>query len=358
VPVDDSLDHVICLQGDRVMDRRAFVSSSLAAAAVLAAPHAGLAQQRLRRVALISPIVPVEAMTESGDVRWRAVLSELRRLGLVEGQNIAFERYSAMSQHSRFEVLGAAVAATKPDVIFVGADTVIARAAAAADRGVPVVFLVTNALASGLVGNLARPGGNLTGVNTTSGFDVEDKRMALLQEAIPAAKRIAFVTSQPVWDEGQGYGRGLGHRTRAAAAKLGLSLIPMLVDPSDLRALRRAFATIAEQGGQALHIPQNTANIVAIASITALTVAARLPGIAASDEFVAGGGLMVYGPVPGEMWRRAAGYIVRILNGERAGDLPVQQPDTFNLIINMKAAKALGITIPPALLVQATEVID
>src|SRR5688572_25529819 len=137
------------------MDRRAFLSSSLATAAVLAAPRAGFAQQRLRRVALVSPIAPIEAMTETGHSGWGAMLSELRRLGLVEGQNIAFERYSGMGQIPRYERLGAEVAATKPDVIFVSADTIITRAAAAADPAVPVVFMVTDAMASGLVSNLA-----------------------------------------------------------------------------------------------------------------------------------------------------------------------------------------------------------
>jgi putative ABC transport system substrate-binding protein len=337
------------------MDRRAFVSSSLATAAVLAASRTGFAQQRLRRVALVSPTVPVDAMTETGHLSWRAVMSELRRSGLVEGQNVAFERYSAMGQPTRYERIGAEVAATKPDVIFVGGDTAIARAAAAADPAVPVVFLVTDALSTGLVSNLARPGRNLTGANAIGGIEIEGKRMALLHEAVPAAKRIVYLTG---WAGARGQGP-YDRMARESAARLGLSLIRIhLNDPGDATELRSAFATMGEQGAQALQIAHTTANITAIVDITALTVAARLPGIAAIYEFVAAGGVMAHFAIPGEMWRRAAGYVVRVLNGERAGDLPVQQPDHYNLIINVKAAKALGITIPPALLVQATEVIE
>jgi ABC-type uncharacterized transport system substrate-binding protein len=343
-----------------VIGRRAFLSRSLAAAAVLAAPSAGFAQQRLRRVALVSPTVPVEEITEAG-LRWRFMMSELRRVGLVEGQNILFERHSAMGQEARYEQLGAAVAATKPDVIFVDGDTQIARAAATADPAVPVVFVVTDALASGLVRNLARPGGNLTGVNATGGVEIEGKRLALLHEAVPAAKQIAYLAPQSVWDDVPrvaGFS-GPGRAAREAARKLGLSLIPMLVDaPGNVAALRNAFAAIAAQGAQALQIAQATLNSTNIVTITALTVAARLPGISSQRPFVAGGGLMAQFASAAEIYRHAAGYIVRILNGERAGDLPVQQPDKYNLVVNVKAAKALGITIPPALLVQATEVID
>jgi putative ABC transport system substrate-binding protein len=301
-------------------------------------------------------------MTETGNLAWRIVMLELRRLGLVEGQNIAFERYSGMGQQSRYEHLGVTVAATKPDVMFVGGDTIIARAAAAASPAVPVVFLVTDALASGLVSNLARPGGNLTGVNVTGGIEIEGKRLALLHEAVPTARRIAYLASQTGWDDVPGvtgYRTGHGRAVREAAAKLGVSVIPMLVnDPGNATALRSAFAGIADQGAQAVQIGNNTANVIANAGIARLTVAARLPGIAENRVFVAAGGLMAYGGTGAEMWRRAAEYVVRILNGERAGDLPVQQPDKYNLVINLKAAKGLGITIPPGVLVQATELIN
>jgi putative ABC transport system substrate-binding protein len=332
------------------MRRRDFLAM---AGAVVAAPRTAVAQQqRLPRVALASSTVPLSDMRETGsNASWRASFAEFRRLGLVEGQNVLFERYSTLGV-TESRQLGRAIASTRPDLIFVGGSTDIASEAARTDPNIPVVFAVGDALASGLVSNLARPGGNLTGANTTAGVETEGKRIELLREAVPHARRAGFL------DTLAGY-EPLGRRpvVEAAASRLGLTLIPAIVDrPYDEAVFKAAFSDLARQGAQMLNLGAATPLTTNASIIVSHARAARLPACGFNSAFVEAGALMSYGADQAVAWQRAAAYVVQILNGARAGDLPVQQPEKFELVINLKAAVELGLEIPQSLLLQATDV--
>ncbi|MSP21373.1 MAG: hypothetical protein EXQ93_07665 [Alphaproteobacteria bacterium] len=218
--------------------RRAFLSF---AAAALAAPHLAWAQPaRPYRIALVAPVIPVSAMIEGGDYRFAPMLAELRRLGLVEGQNLIVERHSALGQASQYAELGRAVAASRPDLIYVTASPIIANSAAAANPSIPVVVVLADLLGAGVVTSLARPGGNVTGANTLGDLATEGKRMAMLREAVPHAERFGYIIPRTTWEDPTllPYERVV----RDAAARLGVTPVPVLVEnPSDETAYRRAF---------------------------------------------------------------------------------------------------------------------
>jgi putative ABC transport system substrate-binding protein len=295
-------------------------------------------------------------MTESGDPSIAAFLPELRRLGLVNGQNTTLEFYSAAGQTERGPELGRTIVASKPDVIFVAASSDITRAIAAVNKEIPTLFLVSDALASGLVTNMARPGGNVTGVNTQAGVENEGKRLALLHEALPGATPMGYLLDRLEW-EGVVAGPGLRRVIERVAAQLGVPLVPVLTEsPNDEPAYRRALDAAVTGGIRALVVAFSSVNNAKARTIGVLCNELRLPAIAGLPAFVDGGGLMSYGANRPEMFRRVAGYVVRILNGERPGDLPVQQPERFDFIINLKIARDLGLTLPANFLFQATEV--
>ncbi len=325
----------------------------LGLAGALTAPRLGFAQQRagLPRVALASPTVPRELMAEgSSDRRWSSFLVELRRLGFVEGQNVILERYSTLGVADP-EELGRAIARSRPSVIFVGGHTAMARAAAITAPDIPVVFQVADALASGLVSSLAHPGGNLTGVTTTP-VDIEGKKMGMLHEVVPQAMRLAFLDTITAYEP-------LGHRTvvEAAAAALGLTLFPVIVDrPFDEVVFQTAFDDIKRKGAQIVELADSTNIAASWSIIVRLADAARLPTCSGDPAFLDFGGLMSYGANRGAVYARAASYVAQILRGAKAGDLPVQEPSQFELGINRMAATELGLELPPSLLLQAVEV--
>jgi putative tryptophan/tyrosine transport system substrate-binding protein len=340
----------------RGIRRRQFLAG-LAASPILAAPCLAWAQQATRRrVAIISPRIPVADMTESGELGIAAFLLELRRLGLGHGQQVAVEVYSAEGQTERGPDLGRTVVASKPDVIVVAGSSDITRAIAAVNTQIPTLFVVSDALASGLVTNLARPGGTMTGMNNQAGVENEGKRLALLHEAVPGATPVGYLRDHLEW-EGVVAGPGLRRVIEHTATRLGVPLVPVLTaSPHDEPAYRRALETAVAGGVQALMVGFSGVNTPMTHTIGALCGALRLPGIAALPTFVDGGGLMSYGANRPEIFRRLAGYAVRILNGERPGDLPVQQPERFDFILNLKAAREMGLTLPASILIQATEV--
>ncbi len=337
--------------------RRDLLAVATGFAVATAATKRSFGQQatRLARIALASPTALLSEMTETSTLNnWADFLLELRRQGLIEGQNIVFERYSAFGRADKYEEVGRTIAATRPDIIFVGGATAIAQAAAAGAPDVPVVFLVGDAIAGKLVSNLARPGSNLTGVNTTAGVATEGKRIALLHEAFPQAIRIGFLDTAAAFEP-------LGHRpvVEAAAMALGITLVPVIADiPLDAPALARAVAELKGRGAECFCIAEATplTNAAAASTLARRALAELLPSCSTVPLFVDAGGLMSYGPDPAIAWRRAPAYVVRILKGERPGDLPVQQPEKLDLVVNLQAAKGLGVTLPPNFLAQATEI--
>jgi putative ABC transport system substrate-binding protein len=337
-----------------MMRRRAFLAS---AGAALLAPRLARTQTRLPRIALAAGAVSVSDMTETSSLaNWSAFMLELRRLGLIEGQNAVLERYATLGAEPG-DQLGQLIAASQPTVIFAGGSTAIARAAAAASPRTPVVFHVGDPLSTGLVSNLARPGGNLTGTTSSPGYEIEGKRIELLHEAAPHATRIGYVHS--VESEGvTNIATLLVGEARKAAERLGVTIVPLRVEPpSDENAYRRVFDLAAAESVQAVCMAEQSANSNAAATIARLCAAARLPAVSHRSEFPVAGGLMGYGASPGAQWRRVAGYVVRVVNGEWPADMPVLQPEKFDLVVNLGAAKSLGLTLPQGLLLLADEVI-
>ncbi len=332
------------------MRRRDFLASVGALAASGAAPAVGQ-PRRLPRVALASAIYPISDLSEEGtQPRWQSFIRELRRLGVIEGQTVIFERYSTLGVSDPAE-LGRSIAATKPDILFVGGDSTIAREAATAARDLPVVFSVADALAGGLVSNLAHPGGNLTGVNTTATIEAEGKRIALMKEAVPQAKIVGYLDTVSGFEP-------QGHRpvVESAAASLGIGLITILVDrPFDESVFRSAFSSLTRERVEGLVIAASSFLLANMNLVARLAFDARLPASGADPALLEPGLLMAYGASREIMYARAANQVFRILNGVRPGDLPVLQPENFDLVISLKTVKDLGLSLPQSLLLQATE---
>ena len=277
----------------------------------------------------------------------------LRDLGYVEGQNVDITYRYAEGQKERLPGLAAELVRLPVDVIVTGGSQAI-RAAQHATRMIPIVMAGTaDPVAQGFVASLARPGGNITGLSDLS-VELPGKRLELLKEIVPQSTRIAVLTD-PYSPYHTGYMRAL----TIAAQALGLHLHVVEVRRAD--ALDSAFAEIARKGADALLVMQVgilDRGVSGPGQLVDLSAHHRLPTMYTRQEVVTAGGLMSYGPNIPDNWRRAVIYIDKILKGANPADLPVQQPITFDLVINLKMAKALGLTIPPTVLYQADEVIQ
>ena len=272
----------------------------------------------------------------------------LRDLGYVEGQNIAVEYRFAEWQDERLTALAAELVQLPVDVLVTLAAPAT-RVARQATTTIPIVFMIVNdPVGQGFVASLARPGGNVTGVSTLSS-ELSGKRLELLQEAVPGLRRVAML-----WHAANP-GMALQFREAQAAAQgLGLALHSVEVrspDESD-----RAVAAALETHAEGLVVLAGTP-VSYLTQIVDFAATHRLPAIYAQPELVKAGGLMSYGPNYREIARRAPVYVDKILKGATPASLPVEQPMKFELVINLKTAQALGITIPPLVLFQADEVI-
>jgi putative ABC transport system substrate-binding protein len=323
------------------MERRRFMA--LVSGGLLAAPFAAEAQQtrKVPRIGVLggqSPEMspPVLALREG-----------LRELGYVEGQNIAIEWRWAQGKDERYPDLAAELVKLKVDII-VAPTTAGAKAAQRATKTIPIVMgFVSDPVALGLVANLARPGGNITGLGVPTPENA-GKRLQLLREAVPTVARIAVLSdeSQPADLRG----------TEAAAQALGVQLQVLKVRSDG--ELDRAFTAIARERRTGIIILGSTTLFAYRARIAQFAVTHRLPTSAWARELAEAGCLMSYGPNLHDVSRRAAYFVDKILKGAKPGDLPVEQPTKFELVINLKTAKALSLTIPPSLLGRADEVIQ
>jgi ABC-type uncharacterized transport system substrate-binding protein len=274
----------------------------------------------------------------------------LRELGYQEGQNIVIEYRWAEGKYERFPALIAELLAANVDVI-VTAGTPASLAVKKATSSVPLVMIaVGEPVATGLVASLARPGGNITGVTSISP-EIEGKRLELLREVVPGLSHIAVL-----WNAGSPVQVIQERETRVAAQALGMKMLSLGV--RTLEEIEGAFATMLRQRPEALFVLADRLFLHHRKRIMDFAVQHRLPGVHAYRELVEVGGLMSYGPSYADMHRRAATYVVRILKGERPADLPVERPVKFELVLNLKAAKALGLEVPPTLLALADEVIE
>jgi putative ABC transport system substrate-binding protein len=281
----------------------------------------------------------------------RAFVQGLRTLGHVEGQNLILERRSAEGQHERFGDIAAELVRLKVDVIVTFAHPA-AQAAKAVTSTVPIVMAVSvDPAGAGLVQNLARPGGNITGLTVYVGPEIEAKRLELLRETLPGVSRVAYLGSKEDKDWESPWGKSV----RMAAQGPGVTLVLAEFTPHQFTP---AFTLISRARADALFVAASPATYNDRALIVDFAVRTRLPSIFANRESVEAGGLMSYGASNRDNFRRAASFVDKILKGAKPGDLPIEQPTTFELVLNAKTARALGITIPPSLLVRADQVIE
>ena len=332
--------------------RRAFLATL--AGSLLAAPLAAEAQQagKVYRVGLISAANPVSEMAGPEPVSplGRAFVLGLRALGYVEGQNLILERRSAEGRVERFGDIVAELVRLKADVIVTNSDA-MARAAKAVTTTVPIVMATSlDPVGGGIVQSLARPGGNITGLTLAVGPETEAKRLELLRAMLPSVSRVAYLGSK----ENKDWERSRGQSVRTAAQALGVTLV---LAEFSLHQYTDAFTRISRARTEALFVADSAPAYVDRALIVDFATRTRLPSSFAIREAVELGGLMSYGANVADVFRRAATYVDRILKGAKPADLPVEQPTKFELVINLKTAKALGLTIPPALLARADEVI-
>jgi putative tryptophan/tyrosine transport system substrate-binding protein len=275
-----------------------------------------------------------------------AFLQGLHELGYVEGQTIVLEERWAEEKRERLPDLAAELVRLQVDIIVAGNATVARDASQAAER-IPIVLAGGDAVGTGLITNLARPGGNITGL-ATNAAELSGKWLELLKEAVPALARVA-VLSNP---DSRFSGLAL-KEMQVAAPTLGVQLQSLGVrDPGELAG---AFAAMSREHAEALVVLPAARFSMGIIELAARS---RLPTIWEGRAEVADGGLMAYGPDIASSWRRAATYVDKILKGAQPGNLPVERPMTFKLVINLKTAKALGLTIPATLLFRADEVIQ
>ena len=318
----------------------------------LLAPISTDAQQagKVYRVGLIFTTAPVSEMAGPEPVHppTRAFLHTLGSLGYVEGQNLVFERRSAEGKFDRFAEIVAELVRLKTDVI-VTVSTPMAQAAKQVTTMVPIVMARSDSpVEAGLVASLGRPGGNITGLTTKTGPEIEGKRLELLKDALPKISRVAYLRMKTDW-EGP-----TGESVKAAAKALNVTLLHAEHTPNEYAS---AFAVIARQRPDALLVTDSAPAFAHRRLIVEFAVKNRLPGMYGWRELVEAGGLMSYGVSISDLFRRAAGYVDKILKGANPADLPIEQPTKFELVINLKTAKALGLTIPPSVLVRADEVI-
>jgi putative tryptophan/tyrosine transport system substrate-binding protein len=323
------------------MKRREFIAAT---AALLVSPRPLRAEGPPRRVGYLDPApknLPLYKV-------WQ---DSLRDHGWIEGKNLIIDYRSTDGHADRLTALAAELVALKPDLI-VGPSPQVALALKSATATIPIVFVaVFDPVAIGLVQSLSRPGGNLTGVATYAPGDWIAKRIEILRELAPGASNIALLVNpgNPI------HRLTLADEVTPTAHNFGVAL--PVIEATKPEELDVAFASAVAQHADAMIVFGDNLTNQEAPRVIALAATHHLPAIYLFRHF-ANGGLIVYGPDIADLFRRAGGYVDKILKGTKPADLPVEQPTKFELIINMKTAKALGLTVPPSLLIRADEVIE
>jgi len=334
------------------MKRRDFIV--LLGGAVAMRPLTALAQQpaKMKRIAIVFPSAKASDISVSGPPRYRAFFEELSRLGYVEGQNLKMERYSGEGQPERYAELARHVVNTHPDLIF-ALGTSLAVDFKMATATIPIVTVVGDPVASGFVASIARPGGNITGATAWVGLDLPGKRIELLMEAMPKLSALSYLASRQLWEDPR------GGAAREAAKRAGISLKAVLMGGAfNELEYQRVFRSMEQDRADALMVSDEAEHLTNRATIVELAAKNRLPAIYPYREFVEVGGLMAYSIDLGDQYRHVANIIDKILRGASPGDIPFYQPTKFELSINLKTAKALGLEMPAMLLGRADEVIE
>lgn len=296
------------------------------------------------------PRVGVLLVTASVDGKEaRAFRQGLQELGYAEGRDVAIEWRSADGDYKKIPGLAADLVQRKVDVIVVDS-TPGTRAVKRATSNIPIVMaLVADPVGSGLVKELVHPGENLTGLSMMYA-DINAKRLQLLKEAIPRLSRVAVL-----WNPDNPYHHNVVSDLKAEALSLSIEL--RFVSARMFEEFGRAFGDVSAAHAQALYVIDDAQFFVHRTTLVKLASKARVPIISSVRQYPDEGGMMSYGANFGDLFRRSAGYVDRILKGAKPGDLPIEQPTKFELVVNVKAAKALGLTLPESILLRADEVI-
>lgn len=319
------------------MRRREFVTA-LGGAAIFA-PIVARAEPKIARVGIIDD-API----------WNEFREQLHSLNYVEGQNIAFEYRVAQGIPDRLQRAAEELSHIPVDVIAVFG-TPAAQAAKRATRTIPIVAIsIGDPIGAGLIASLARPGGNMTG-NTILGPDVVSKRLQILKDAIPGASRIAFL-----WNPDNASNNAIWEQLREAVPLFNMTLMPLQARaPSDFA---HVFAQLSADRPDALLTTNDPLHQAHMKEVIAFLLESKVAGVFQIKRNVVDGGLMSYGASFPDLFRRGASYVDKILHGTRPEDLPFEQPVTFELAVNLKTAKTIGLQIPAALLARADEVIE
>jgi putative tryptophan/tyrosine transport system substrate-binding protein len=338
------------------MNRRDIVVCLLCSAVLLGRVRA----RQTGKVYYIAVIHPVgqpsdisEASSDPALARvWGAFFGELRQMGYVEGKNLVVERYSTEGRVERFRELASIVVRRNPDLIYTASPDML-LAFKAATTTIPIVGLTGDPVALGIVPSLSRPGGNITGSSVDAGPDIWGKRLELLSEAVPKLSRLGFIVTTTSWGK-----RGLALLTEASRER-GLSLVGSpLHSPTSEVAYRQLFATMAQEGADAVFVGDEPEHFPHRRLIAELAETSRLPTVYAWREGFEAGGFLAYAFELLDLFRHNADIIAKILAGTKPGDIPFYQARKFELSFKLKTAKALGIEIPGFLLARADEVIE
>ena len=325
------------------MNRRELLFAS---SAMLAAPALVFAQSagKVWRVGYLSLASP------EADRQWLEALRQgLRTLGYVEGQNLVLEIRHARQQLSKVSALAAELARREVVVMVVYGSPAVAVVNSTLPEMAVVMAAHADPVGTGVVASMARPGGRVTGF-TDGHADLAPKRLEILKEAVPSVSRVAVMLNPATLHAGRQL-----KLLQAAAPKLGVAIVPIELKSPD--EIERSFETIVKERANAVfYVPDPTWSTVGhMPRIANLAIKYRLPGIGTVREFADSGVLLAYGTNFTDLWRRTATYVDKILKGANPADLPIEHPTRFDLVINLKTAKALGITIPPSVLLRASD---
>jgi putative ABC transport system substrate-binding protein len=329
------------------MRRRDFIKAIVGSA--LTYPHLARAQQngRIRRIAALMPFTATDAQAQA---RNAAFLQGLQQLGWTVGRNIQIDYRWSASNVDDTRKYASELVALAPDLIFAAGTSAVAPLLQVT-RSIPVVFtIVTDPVGSGFVNSLSRPGGNATGFMTFE-YGIGAKWLEMLKQLVPGLRRVAVIRDPHIVA-----GIGQWGAIQAVAPSFGVELTPINVnDPAELERAIAAFAGVSNGG---MIVTGSARAVMNRDLIIALAARHKLPATYIERHFVAAGGLISYGVDFIDQYRQAASYVDRILKGEKPADLPVQAPTKYELVVNLKTAKALGLTVPPTLLDRADEVIE
>jgi putative tryptophan/tyrosine transport system substrate-binding protein len=333
------------------MRRREFIAGLMIAALT----GGGQAQQtgKVYRIAFAHPTAPVADQNQAskGSLVIPAIFEELLRLGYVEGRNLLIERYSGEGRAAHYPDLARQIVSRNPDLI-IAINNFLVLDVKAATSTIPIVGIFGTPVESGIVPSLARPGGNITGVSIDVGGDQWAKRMQLLKEAVPQITRLGSLVTRNLRERWSAV-------ERENALKNSLSIVgPPLERPTDEQEYQRVFAAIRQEGADALIVNEESENVTHRTLIIELAEKGRLPTIYPYRQFVEAGGLMSYGIDVSDVGHRVADLADKILKGAKPGEIPIFQPTHFELCINLKTAKTLGIELPPLLVARADNVIE